>query len=60
MKKTLLAAAAAAALAPLAAHATDGYFQHGYGMKAKGRGGASTAMLCGKEPVEGRGISEAV
>ena len=44
MRKTLLAAAAAAAFAPLAAHATDGYFQHGYGMKAKGRGGASTAM----------------
>lgn len=30
--------------APLAALATDGYFSHGYGMKAKGRGGASTAM----------------
>ena len=44
MRKTLLAGAAAAAFAPLAAHATDGYFQHGYGMKAKGRGGASTAM----------------
>jgi long-chain fatty acid transport protein len=44
VKKTLLAAAAAAAFAPLAAHATDGYFQHGYGMKSKGRGGASTAM----------------
>ncbi|HEU4922165.1 MAG TPA: long-chain fatty acid transporter, partial [Burkholderiales bacterium] len=44
MRQTLLAVAAAAALAPLAAHATDGYFQHGYGMKAKGRGGASTAM----------------
>lgn len=26
------------------AQATDGYFSHGYGMKAKGRGGASTAM----------------
>src|SRR5574342_579842 len=44
MKKTLLAAATAAALAPCAALATDGYFAHGYGMKAKGRGGASTAM----------------
>ena len=44
MRKTLLAAATAAALAPLAAHATDGYFAHGYGMKGKGRGGASTAM----------------
>ena len=28
-----------------AAQATDGYFSHGYGMKAKGRGGASTAVL---------------
>jgi long-chain fatty acid transport protein len=27
-----------------AALATDGYFSHGYGMKAKGMGGASTAM----------------
>lgn len=27
-----------------AAHATNGYFSHGYGMKAKGMGGASTAM----------------
>jgi long-chain fatty acid transport protein len=44
MRKTLLAAAAAAALAPCAALATDGYFSHGYGMKAKGRAGASTAM----------------
>ena len=44
MKKHLLAAAIAAALAPCAALATDGYFSHGYGMKAKGRGGASTAM----------------
>jgi long-chain fatty acid transport protein len=44
MRKTLLAVAAAAALAPCAALATDGYFAHGYGMKAKGRGGASTAM----------------
>ena len=44
MRKLLLAAATAAALAPLAANATDGYFSHGYGMKSKGRGGASTAM----------------
>ena len=44
MRKHLLAAAVAAALAPGAALATDGYFSHGYGMKAKGRGGASTAM----------------
>lgn len=44
MRKTLVAAATAAALAPFAAQATDGYFSHGYGMKAKGRGGAATAM----------------
>ena len=43
MIKGLVAAAVIAALAP-AAYATDGYFSHGYGMKAKGRGGASTAM----------------
>jgi long-chain fatty acid transport protein len=38
--------AALIALATLAgaAHATDGYFSHGYGMKAKGMGGAATAM----------------
>jgi long-chain fatty acid transport protein len=29
---------------PLAAHATDGYFSHGFGMKAKGMGGASIAV----------------
>lgn len=44
MRKTLVAAATAAALVPAIATATDGYFSHGYGMKAKGRGGASTAM----------------
>jgi long-chain fatty acid transport protein len=44
MKRTLVAAASAAALAPCMALATDGYFAHGYGMQAKGRGGASTAM----------------
>ena len=37
-------AALAALTVPLAAQATDGYFSHGYGMKAKGRGGASIAM----------------
>jgi long-chain fatty acid transport protein len=40
--------AAAALLGALAAapaaFATDGYFSHGYGMKAKGRGGASIAL----------------
>lgn len=34
----------AGTLAAGTAGATNGYFQHGYGMKAKGRAGASTAM----------------
>ena len=34
----------AAALVALPAFATNGYFAHGYGLKAKGMGGASTAM----------------
>lgn len=38
-----LALALAAAL-PIGAHATDGYFSHGYGMQAKGMGGAATAV----------------
>ena len=41
--KRILALAIAAAL-PLAAGATDGYFSHGYGMQAKGMGGAATAV----------------
>ena len=41
LKQLVLALAAAA---PFAAHATDGYFSHGYGMQAKGMGGASTAV----------------
>ena len=45
MKRTLLTSALLAAFAiPSVALATDGYFSHGYGMKAKGMGGASTAM----------------
>lgn len=44
MRKSLLAAAVAAVLAPGAALATDGYFPHGHGMKAKGMGGAAMAM----------------
>ena len=44
MRKILLAAATAAALAPCVALATDGYFSHGYGMKAKGMAGAATAV----------------
>ena len=39
-----LAPVAAAVLAALPALATNGYFPHGYGLKAKGMGGASTAM----------------
>jgi long-chain fatty acid transport protein len=39
-----LFAAFAALTVPLAAHATDGYFSHGYGMKAKGRAGVAMAM----------------
>jgi long-chain fatty acid transport protein len=37
-------AVAMAFCAPALAFATDGYFPHGYGMKAKGMGGATTAM----------------
>ena len=37
-------ALAVAASFPFAALATDGYFAHGYGMQAKGMGGASTAV----------------
>lgn len=45
MKRTLLASTLVAAFAiPSLALATDGYFPHGYGMKAKGMGGASVAM----------------
>jgi long-chain fatty acid transport protein len=43
MRFDRIAALAAAAL-PLAAAATDGYFSHGYGMKAKGMAGASVAV----------------
>ena len=43
MKLKHIAALAALTL-PFAAQATDGYFSHGYGMKAKGMGGASTAV----------------
>lgn len=42
MKRTLLVVAAA--LAPLAAQATTGYFQHGYGIKAQGMGGVGIAL----------------
>jgi len=40
----LAALVAAALLAPAAAGATNGYFSHGYGIKAKGMGGAGIAF----------------
>ncbi|WP_339673508.1 outer membrane protein transport protein [Dasania marina] len=43
INKKLLAAAVLATL-PLSAFATNGYFQHGYGIIAQGMGGAATAM----------------
>ncbi len=39
-----LLAALIAAMVPVAANATDGYFAHGYGLKAKGMGGTSIAV----------------
>jgi long-chain fatty acid transport protein len=39
-----LAAVAMVAMSCVSAFATNGYFSHGYGMKAKGMGGASVAM----------------
>lgn len=44
MRKLLLAAATAAAFAPLGAQATVGYFAHGYGIKAKATGGVGIAL----------------
>jgi long-chain fatty acid transport protein len=38
-------AALIAAFVPLGVHATDGYLPHGYGMTAKGMGGASVAVV---------------
>lgn len=43
-RKLALGIAVAAALAAPSAFATNGYFSHGYGMKASGMGGVSTAM----------------
>lgn len=43
-KIALRATVMASALLASAAWATDGYFPHGYGMKAKGMGGVSIAM----------------
>jgi long-chain fatty acid transport protein len=44
MKFTRIATALALAGLSLGAYATNGYFSHGYGMKAKGMAGVSTAM----------------
>ncbi len=45
MKRNMvLALAVAAAVAAPGAFATNGYFSHGYGLTAKGMGGAATAM----------------
>ena len=41
---TLRATVMASALMAGSAWATDGYFPHGYGIKAKGMGGVSIAM----------------
>ncbi len=44
MKLTRIALGLAIAGLSFGAHATNGYFSHGYGMKAKGMAGVSTAM----------------
>lgn len=44
LKKIALALAVSGLMVPGLASATNGYFSHGYGMKAKGMGGAATAM----------------
>ncbi|HUW28540.1 MAG TPA: outer membrane protein transport protein [Sulfuriferula sp.] len=44
LKKLIGLMAVAGFALPGAAMATNGYFSHGYGMKAKGMGGAATAM----------------
>jgi len=45
LTKSIVAAAVSAAVlsTPFAAHATNGYFAHGYGIKAKGMAGAGVA-----------------
>ncbi len=43
-QKIIVAMLVAGGLVSPTAHATNGYFAHGYGMKAKGMGGAATAM----------------
>src|SRR5512140_4043574 len=44
MKSFRRIALVAAVGAALGAHATDGYFSHGYGMQSKGMAGAATAV----------------
>lgn len=44
MKKLVVSMFAVGMVAAPLAHATNGYFAHGYGMTAKGMGGAATAM----------------
>jgi len=44
MKKVIVSLFAAGVMASPLAHATNGYFSHGYGMKAKGMGGAGIAL----------------
>lgn len=43
-KQIVLSVLAAALLSPLMANATNGYFSHGYGIKAKGMGGVGIAL----------------
>ncbi len=43
-KKIVLSVLTAALLSPLMANATNGYFSHGYGIKAKGMGGVGIAL----------------
>lgn len=43
-KQLIQALVLAGLLLPATAFATDGYFSHGYGIKAKGMGGAATAL----------------
>ena len=42
--KLALGVAALTALSPVTAHATNGYFSHGYGTISKGMAGAGTAL----------------
>ncbi|MDE2118508.1 MAG: outer membrane protein transport protein [Betaproteobacteria bacterium] len=44
IKKIVASLFAVGVMAAPLAHATDGYFSHGYGMKAKGMGGAGIAL----------------